>query len=61
MVSPGCIGADLNYTYRGLWGTLVSMVVLFLVSSLTKAPVTSDIQRLTVDWKAPVQPIPRIV
>jgi SSS family solute:Na+ symporter len=46
----------LNYTYRGLWGTLVSIAVLFLVSSLTKAPVASEIQGLTVDWKAPIQP-----
>jgi solute:Na+ symporter, SSS family len=37
----------LNYTYRGLWGTLVSIAVLFLASSLTKAPVASEIQGLT--------------
>jgi SSS family solute:Na+ symporter len=46
----------LNYTYRGLWGTLVSIAVLFLASSFTKAPAASDIRRLTVDWGAPIQP-----
>jgi solute:Na+ symporter, SSS family len=46
----------LNYTYRGLWGTLVSVAVLFLVSSFTSTPAGTNIQGLTVDWKAPMEP-----
>jgi SSS family solute:Na+ symporter len=46
----------LNYTYRGLWGTLVSVAVLFLASSFTRPSAASDIQGLTVDWKAPIKP-----
>jgi solute:Na+ symporter, SSS family len=45
----------LNYTYRGLWGTLVSIAVLFLVSSFTRTPAGANIQGLTVDWKAPME------
>jgi hypothetical protein len=46
----------LNYTYRGLWGTLISVAVLFLASSFTSAPAGANIRGLTVDWKAPMEP-----
>ena len=29
----------LNYTYRGLWGSLITIAVLFIVSYLTRAPI----------------------
>ncbi len=44
----------LNYTYRGLWGTLVTIVVLYLTSWLTKAPDASHVDGLTVDWNSPI-------
>jgi SSS family solute:Na+ symporter len=47
----------LNYTYRGLWGTLLSTVILFLVSSLTKAPLEKDVQGLTVNWGTRLEPL----
>jgi SSS family solute:Na+ symporter len=47
----------LNYTYRGLWGTLVSIVILFLVSFLTKAPLAKDFQGLTVNWGTRLEPL----
>ena len=47
----------LNYTYRGLWGTLVSIVTLFLVSSLTSVPLAKDVQGLTVNWGTPLEPL----
>jgi solute:Na+ symporter, SSS family len=33
----------LNYTYRGLWGTLVAIAVLFLVSSFTRTILLAQI------------------
>jgi SSS family solute:Na+ symporter len=38
----------LNYTYRGLWGTLAAIVVLFGVSALTKRPPPEKLERTTV-------------
>lgn len=43
----------LNYTYRGLWGTLLATAVLYLVSFCTKAPSPAHVQGLTVDWNGP--------
>ena len=42
----------LNYTYRGLWGTLLATATLYLVSYCTKAPPLGKVQDLTVDWGA---------
>jgi SSS family solute:Na+ symporter len=44
----------LNYAYRGLWGTLITIAVLFVVSYMTKAPEAAKVKGLTVDWSAPV-------
>jgi SSS family solute:Na+ symporter len=46
----------LNYTYRGLWGTLVAVTVLFAVSLLTEAPDTRKLEGVTVDWQASAKP-----
>ncbi len=43
----------LNYTYRGLWGTLITIAVLFIVSYMTRAPELAKVKGLTVDWSAP--------
>ncbi len=37
-----------NYTYRGLWGTLVAIVVLFGVSAITKRPPPEKLERTTI-------------
>ncbi len=42
----------LNYTYRGLWGSLITIAVLFIVSYLTRAPDPVQVKGLTVDWSA---------
>ncbi len=34
----------LNYTYRGLWGTMVTIAVLFIVSYLTTAPEPAKVE-----------------
>ena len=46
----------LNYTYRGLWGGLITIAVLFLVSYMTRAPESEKVKSLTVDWRAPRTP-----
>lgn len=46
----------LNYTYRGLWGTIVGVVVLFGVSSFTKKTDPAKLERLTVSWKGTTDP-----
>jgi solute:Na+ symporter, SSS family len=41
----------LNYTYRGLWGTMVTTAVLFIVSYCTTPPERARVAGLTVDWR----------
>jgi solute:Na+ symporter, SSS family len=40
----------LNYTYRGLWGTLTVIATLFGVSYLTAPPRPEQLATTTVDW-----------
>jgi solute:Na+ symporter, SSS family len=40
----------LNYTYRGLWGTIVTVVTLFGVSWLTQPPRPEQLATTTVNW-----------
>src|SRR4029077_6097679 len=42
----------LNYTYRGLWGTLLATATLYRVSYSAEAPSLGKVQALTVDWGA---------
>jgi len=46
----------LNYTYRGLWGTLAVVIVLFLVSALTEKADPARLEKLTVKWGGPAEP-----
>jgi SSS family solute:Na+ symporter len=41
----------LNYTYRGLWGSLAGVVTLFAVSAFTKKTDPAMLERLTINWK----------
>ena len=41
----------INYTYRGLWGSIASVVTLFVVSSVTKKADPKSLDRLTVNWR----------
>lgn len=41
----------LNYTYRGLWGSLAGIATLFLVSSFTKKTDPAKLEKLTINWK----------
>jgi SSS family solute:Na+ symporter len=40
----------LNYTYRGLWGTILCVVVLFVVSAFTEKTNPEKLKKLTVSW-----------
>jgi SSS family solute:Na+ symporter len=39
-----------NYTYRGLWGSLAIILILFAVSAFTKKTDPAKLQATTVDW-----------
>jgi SSS family solute:Na+ symporter len=41
----------LNYTYRGLWGTLAIILVLFAVSALSPKPDPARLEHLTINWR----------
>jgi SSS family solute:Na+ symporter len=41
----------LNYTYRGLWGTLAATITLFAVSSFTRKTDPAKLEKLTINWK----------
>ena len=40
----------LNYTYRGLWGTIAVVLTMFVVSSFTKKTDPAKLDRLNVGW-----------
>ena len=46
----------LNYTYRGLWGSLAGVATLFLVSSFTKKTDPDKLEKLTISWKGKSEP-----
>jgi len=40
----------LNYTYRGLLGTIVCVITLFVVSSFTRKTDPAKLEKLTINW-----------
>jgi solute:Na+ symporter, SSS family len=40
----------LNYTYRGLWGTIVVIIVLFVVSTFTERTDPARLEKITIKW-----------
>jgi SSS family solute:Na+ symporter len=45
-----------NYTYRGAWGTLLIVVVLFAVSAFTRKTAADKLAQTTVDWNRRPEP-----
>ena len=41
----------LNYSYRGLWGTIACVAAMFTVSCFTKKTNPAVLEKLTVSWK----------
>lgn len=46
----------LNYTYRGLWATLIITLILFAVSAFTKKTEPEKLLKTTVDWGGKAEP-----
>ncbi len=46
----------LNYTYRGLWGSIIIIAVLFGVSAFTEKTPPHKLETTTVQWTAHVKP-----
>jgi SSS family solute:Na+ symporter len=46
----------LNYTYRGLWGTVVVTLVLFAVSAFARKSKPAGLEKVTIDWKGALEP-----
>ena len=46
----------LNYTYRGLWGTIAVVIVLFVVSAFTERTDPARLEKTTVEWGGSVEP-----
>ncbi len=44
-----------NYTYRGLWGSVLITVILFAVSAFTKKTDPSKLEHTTVSWGGPLE------
>ncbi|SPE61369.1 putative Solute carrier family 5 (Sodium/myo-inositol cotransporter), member 3 [Verrucomicrobia bacterium] len=45
-----------NYTYRGLWGSLVITFILFSVSAFTKKTDAAKLQQTTINWGGSLEP-----
>jgi solute:Na+ symporter, SSS family len=43
----------LNYTYRGLWGTIACIITMFVVSIFTRKTESPKLEKLTIDWGGP--------
>jgi SSS family solute:Na+ symporter len=41
----------LNYTYRGLWGSIACTITLFVVSAFTEKTDPAKLESLTINWK----------
>jgi len=46
----------LNYSYRGLWGSIAGIAVMFSVSSFTRKTDPAALEKLTVSWKIKPEP-----
>jgi solute:Na+ symporter, SSS family len=46
-----------NFGYRGLWGTLLIMLVLFLVSAFTKKTDPAKLEKTTINWGGKLEPL----
>ena len=46
----------LNYTYRGLLGAILVSITLFVVSLFTEKVPAERLERLTINWRTPIEP-----
>ena len=45
-----------NYTYRGLWGTLLITIILFAVSAFTTKTDPAKLELTTINWGGKIEP-----
>jgi SSS family solute:Na+ symporter len=45
-----------NYTYRGLWGSLLITLILFAVSGFTKKTDPVKLEHTTINWSGTLEP-----
>ncbi|MGD0499492.1 MAG: sodium/solute symporter [Bryobacteraceae bacterium] len=45
----------LNYTFRGFWAAILTSIVLFLVSAFTEKAPIERLEKLTIDWRKPIE------
>ncbi len=46
-----------NYTYRGIWGTLIITLILFVVSEFTRKTKPDKLKKTTIEWSGKVKKI----
>lgn len=46
-----------NFGYRGLWGTLILIAVLFVTSAFTSRTVPAKLERTTINWSGKIEKI----
>ena len=46
----------LNYSFRGLWGTLIIIATLFIVSAFTEKTAPEKLEKTTIHWDAKMEP-----
>ena len=44
-----------NYTHRGLWGTILVIIVLFVVSAFTERTDPARLEKITIRWGGPLE------
>jgi SSS family solute:Na+ symporter len=45
-----------NYTYRGLWGTVLITIILLLVSACTRKTEPAKLEKTTIGWDRKMEP-----
>jgi hypothetical protein len=46
-----------NFGYRGLWGTLLIILVIFITSAFTKKTEPAKLEKTTINWSGKIEPL----
>ncbi|HLF33373.1 MAG TPA: hypothetical protein VI583_03990, partial [Cyclobacteriaceae bacterium] len=46
-----------NFGYRGLWGTILIILVIFIISSFTKKTEPAKLEKTTINWSGKFEPL----
>jgi len=50
IILVGSLFLGLYFAYRGLWGTLILITVLFSISAFTRKTETIKLEKTTINW-----------